>query len=185
MELCLIPRDYPYTLLWGDSSTDGSGEGETPTQDLLPECYYSRISQGEVKVALQKMGKNKAVGPNQIPIEAWRCLGYEGLKRFTSLFNKIFSSTKMLEEWRLRRSSIEAIHLLGSLLEKYKERHRDLHMAFLDLEKAYDSVPRELIWRTMIDKRTPMTYLKFIKDMYEWAKTRVRSTVGIKDVDGK
>lgn len=43
------------------------------------------------------------------------------------------------------RSSIEAIHLLRSLMEKYRERQRDLRMAFLDLEKAYDSVPRELI----------------------------------------
>ncbi|GJX32437.1 retrovirus-related pol polyprotein LINE-1, partial [Tanacetum coccineum] len=40
------------------------------------------------------------------------------------------------------RSTTEAIHLLRSLMEKYRERQRDLHMAFLDLEKAYDSVPR-------------------------------------------
>nr|GEX93920.1 LINE-1 retrotransposable element ORF2 protein [Tanacetum cinerariifolium] len=36
------------------------------------DCYYSRIDHGEVRAALQKMGRNKAVGPDQIPIEAWR-----------------------------------------------------------------------------------------------------------------
>ncbi|GKB64330.1 retrovirus-related pol polyprotein LINE-1 [Tanacetum coccineum] len=41
-----------------------------------------------------------------------------------------------------RRSMTEAIHLLRSLMEKYRKRQRDLYMAFLDLEKAYDSVPR-------------------------------------------
>nr|GEU97908.1 ethylene-responsive transcription factor 9 [Tanacetum cinerariifolium] len=77
-----------------------------------------------------------------------------------------------------RRSTIEAIHLLISLMEKYKERQKDLHMAFLDLEKAYDSVPRELVWKSLLDKGTPRRYLRVIKDMYEEAKTRVRTTVG-------
>ncbi|GKA20489.1 ataxia telangiectasia mutated family protein [Tanacetum coccineum] len=63
-------------------------------------------------------------------------------------------------------------------MEKYKERQRGLHMGFLDLEKAYDSVPRELVWRTLIDKGTRGRYLRVIRDMYEGTKTRVRTTVG-------
>ncbi|GKC33901.1 ataxia telangiectasia mutated family protein [Tanacetum coccineum] len=78
----------------------------------------------------------------------------------------------------LGRSTTEAFYLLRNLMEKYKERQRDLHMAFLDLEKAYDNVPRELIWRTLIDKGTPRRYLRVIKDMYDGAKTRLRSSMG-------
>ncbi|GKE49283.1 retrovirus-related pol polyprotein LINE-1 [Tanacetum coccineum] len=44
-----------------------------------------------------------------------------------------------------RRSMTEAIHLLQSLIEKYRERQRDLHIAFLDLEKAYDSIPHDIV----------------------------------------
>nr|GEZ11634.1 ataxia telangiectasia mutated family protein [Tanacetum cinerariifolium] len=64
-----------------------------------------------------------------------------------------------------------------NLMEKYKEKQRDLHMAFLDLKKAYDRVPRKLIWRTLVNKGTPRSYLRVIRDMYEWAKTRVQITM--------
>nr|GEV86685.1 hypothetical protein [Tanacetum cinerariifolium] len=129
------------------------------------------------------MGRNKAIGPDQIPIEAWKILGDGGTFWLTSLFNKIFTSAKMPEDWRLSQVilifknkgdvqvcsnyRVEAIHLIRSLMEKYRERQRDLHMAFLDLEKAYDNVPRELIWKTLVDKGTSRRYVRVIIDMYD------------------
>ncbi|GJR09644.1 retrovirus-related pol polyprotein LINE-1 [Tanacetum coccineum] len=105
-----------------------------------------------------------SIRPDEILIEAWRCLGGEGVRWLKTLFNMTFLRAKMPEEWRLServierrlrreigvlenqfgfmpgRSTIKAIHIIRSLMEKYRERQKDLHLAYLDFEKAYDTV---------------------------------------------
>ncbi|XP_076940756.1 uncharacterized protein LOC143610062 [Bidens hawaiensis] len=52
-------------------------------------CYCRRITQEEVRIALRKMGRAKAVGPDNIPIEVWKCLGEEEVIWLTTLFKTI------------------------------------------------------------------------------------------------
>ena len=55
----------------------------------------------EVREALKKMKGGKAVGPDDIPIEVWKCLGDEGISWLTKLFNTILKTKKMPDEWRM------------------------------------------------------------------------------------
>ena len=46
------------------------------------------------------MDNGKAMGPNNIPIEVWKCLGGKGIIWLTKLFNEILRSKRMPEKWR-------------------------------------------------------------------------------------
>ena len=65
------------------------------------------------------------------------------------------------------RSTTDAIHLLHQLIERFRERKRNLHMVFIDLKKAYDKVPREVLWCTLMKKGVPIKYTDIIKDIYD------------------
>ena len=64
------------------------------------------------------------------------------------------------------------------LQEKYREKNKELHIVFVELEKAYDRVPRELVWWSLRKKRVQEAYIKIIQDMYEDCHTQVTTWEG-------
>ena len=59
-----------------------------------------RIKKSEVKDALKRMKGSEAMGPDGVPIEVWRSLEDVAIVWLTKLFNLIFRSNQMPDEWR-------------------------------------------------------------------------------------
>jgi len=76
------------------------------------------------------------------------------------------------------KSTVQPMFCLRMLQEKMREYQTDLHMVFVNLEKAYDIVPRDLIWYCLRKKSVPEHYVKIIRDMYKNCTTSVTTSEG-------
>ena len=75
------------------------------------------------------------------------------------------------------KSTIQPLFCLWMLQEKHREFGKALHAVFVDLEKAYDRMPRELIWYSLRRKGVPEAYITIIRDRYDGCKTSVITNV--------
>ena len=117
------------------------------------------------------------------------CTNYRGIKLISHTMKiyeriieqRIRNETTMSEEqfgFMPGKGTVDAIFALRQTMEKYAERQKELHLVFIDLEKAYDRVPRQEVWRCMREKGVSEKYVKVVKDMYAGVTTQVRSTTG-------
>lgn len=77
------------------------------------------------------------------------------------------------------RSTTDAVFSLRQIIERYREEQNSLQMVFIDLTKACNRVPKDLIWWALGRKKMPKYYVNIIKDMYDRAVTSVRSVGGV------
>ena len=56
------------------------------------------------------------------------------------------------------RSTTDAIFIARQLMEKYREKRRPCYLAFLDLEKAFDRLPRPVLWRALRERNVRSTW---------------------------
>ena len=79
------------------------------------------------------------------------------------------------------KSTTDAIFALRQTIEKYREGRQNFHCVFIDLEKAYDRVPRDEVWNCLRLKGVPEKYVRVIQDMYKNSSTQVRTSAGVSE----
>jgi hypothetical protein len=65
------------------------------------------------------------------------------------------------------RSTMKTIFLIRQLIERCREQKKDLHIVFIDLKKAYDKVPRNIMWWALQKNKVSIKYITLIKNMYD------------------
>ncbi|XP_006813953.1 uncharacterized protein LOC102807557, partial [Saccoglossus kowalevskii] len=72
------------------------------------------------------------------------------------------------------KGTIDAVFILRRMQEEYRAKGKKLYMCFVDLEKAFDRVPRKVMEWAMRKRGIPEAMVRAVMSLYEGAKTRVR-----------
>ena len=78
----------------------------------------------------------------------------------------------------------DAIFIVCQLQEKHLAANKLLYMAFVDLEKAFDRVPRDVIWWAMQKLGINKWLVRLVQSMYKDVRSRVRVGSGYSEEFG-
>uniref|UniRef100_A0A7I4Y4U3 Reverse transcriptase domain-containing protein n=1 Tax=Haemonchus contortus TaxID=6289 RepID=A0A7I4Y4U3_HAECO len=73
----------------------------------------------------------------------------------------------------------DAIFIARQVMEKYQEKRGLCYLAFLKLEKAVDSLSRQVPWKALRNRKFPEHLMSLVKDMYDESTKAVRTSHGL------
>ena len=76
--------------------------------------------------------------------------------------------------FRQNRSTSDMIFAARQTMEKCREQQRDLHMCFVDLSKAFDTVDRPMLWEILQRSGCPRKFVSLLRQLHDDMVARVR-----------
>lgn len=126
-------------------------------------------------ILLYKKGDPHDIG-NYRPISLLPTL----YKLFSSIINNRISETidkcQPIEQAGFRKgfSTIDHIHTLELIIEKYMEKQTPLYIAFVDYKKAFDTISHTSIWEALKAQKVENKYIEIIRRVYNKSTSKVK-----------
>ena len=117
------------------------------------------------------------------------CKNYRGITLLSN-FGKLFTSVlnKRITFWceenntisdaqfgfRKGRSTVDAIFILQSLIERYVNANKRLYCCFIDLKRCFDTIYRNALWLKLFRHGMNGKMLRIIRNMYQYVTSCVK-----------
>ena len=195
-------EDSPITVEEVQAALKKMKNGKAAGEDLIPAEILKNL--GDEGILWMTEIFNKCWNESKTP-ESWNksivcpifkkgdktnCKNYRGIAlmpHIAKVYERILERRlrekveSKLDEWqhgfRPGRSTIDLVFALKMLYEKNWEFNNKVYLAFIDLEKAFDRVPRNILWNILgkEEYEIPIKLIKAIKSTYVNSLCRVKT----------
>ena len=121
-------------------------------------------------VLVHKKGDSSVLN-NYRPVTVLTCMNATYSKVINARLTEVVERHRLLGEiqngFRKDRSGSDSSFILNSIVWKSLAKKRKVHLSFMDLQKAYDSVDRKVLWQKMKQLGFGGRFLDAIKCLYE------------------
>jgi hypothetical protein len=77
--------------------------------------------------------------------------------------------------FRGNRGCADAMFVLRRIIDQHVIKNKQLHICFIDIAKAYDSVDRDTAWNTLLHRGAPPKIIRLLRDMHHGTTCTVRA----------
>lgn len=101
-------------------------------------------------------------------------------KLFSSIIEKRIRKTienhQPVEQAGFRRgfSTVDHIHSIEMIIDKYIEFQKPLYIGFIDYRKAFDTLEHQAIWESLRSQNIEASYIKVLQCIYKNSSSRIR-----------
>ncbi|KAK3524956.1 hypothetical protein QTP86_011736 [Hemibagrus guttatus] len=114
-------KEYFEELMNEENEREKRVEGVTSVEQKV-----DKIRKDEVRKALKRMKSGKAVGPDDIPVEVWKCLGEAAVEFLANLFNRVLENLEKAYD-RVPREELWYCMRKSGVAEKYVRVVQDMY----------------------------------------------------------
>lgn len=126
-------------------------------------------------ILLHKKGPRDDIGnyrPISLISNIYKVFAKVILERITLTLNE----NQPVEQAGFRKdfSTIDHIHTIKQLIQKYNEYNKQIYLAFIDYSKAFDSLRHQHIWRSLEQQGVQSNYIEILKSLYRSSRASIK-----------
>ena len=137
-------------------------------QEKIPEEWRDSMIVQSFKENgdIQDCGNNRGIKMTYHTTKIWKRIIERRLREETHIGEEQFG-------FMPGKGTTDAVFAVRQVIEKHREMQKELRKVYIDIEKAYDMVPRQEGWRCLREQGVPEKYVRLVKETYVNTRTQV------------